>query len=404
MKYLQLVIYPVNQNLDYDFAISTSLLGWKEILSLSGLVILIVSGILMFKRFRIISFGIFWFLLTLSVESSVIPIRDVIFEHRLYLPLFGCSLIIVFGLFYLLARFKIIYSIGIIILLTLIFGVLGFARNEVWKTNLSLWTDVVKKSPDKARPHLNLGIAYLENRDLQQSQNYFSKTIELDPECWQAYFNRANVRVFLQDYQGAIEDLNIFIKQHPELPDPHNSLGKAKLFAEDFVGAMISFNKAIEIQPDFEESYFNRGNTKMFIQDYPGAIEDYNKTLEINQNNAAAYNNIGQCWVYLKDDEKAFANFSKAIEVDPEYAKAYVNRANTNFRRDKLQEAQLDFTTAIEIDPRYMLAYQGRGLIYLKTGKLQNALEDLQTARILGATISDEFLENIRIRIDEKGR
>ena len=39
-----------------------------------------------------IAFGIIWFFVTLSVESSVIPISDVIFEHRLYLAIVGVSL------------------------------------------------------------------------------------------------------------------------------------------------------------------------------------------------------------------------------------------------------------------------------------------------------------------------
>ena len=37
------------------------------------------------------AFGIFWIFITLSVESSVIPIADVIFEHRMYLPMAGVA-------------------------------------------------------------------------------------------------------------------------------------------------------------------------------------------------------------------------------------------------------------------------------------------------------------------------
>ena len=38
---------------------------------------------------RLDSFGTFWIFLSLSVGSSVIPIADVIFEHRVYLPSAG---------------------------------------------------------------------------------------------------------------------------------------------------------------------------------------------------------------------------------------------------------------------------------------------------------------------------
>ena len=56
------------------------------------------------KKMPVISFGILWFFITLSVESSIIPIRDAMFEHRLYLPIFGFSLAASYAVFRLLEK------------------------------------------------------------------------------------------------------------------------------------------------------------------------------------------------------------------------------------------------------------------------------------------------------------
>jgi len=95
IQYIRLMILPFGQNLDYDFAISTSLKDYRVILSSLGLLVIFVAGIFSWKRNRLISFAIFWFFLALSVESSIIPIRDVINEHRCYLALWSYGIVLV---------------------------------------------------------------------------------------------------------------------------------------------------------------------------------------------------------------------------------------------------------------------------------------------------------------------
>jgi hypothetical protein len=109
--YITLLVAPLNQNLDYDFPISTSLFSVPQIkpgtvlnyplpppfVSLLILLAIAAAGVYLFmrarrgadKRMALISFFIFWFFVILSPTSSFIPIIDVIFEHRLYLASLG---------------------------------------------------------------------------------------------------------------------------------------------------------------------------------------------------------------------------------------------------------------------------------------------------------------------------
>jgi hypothetical protein len=90
--YIKLLFLPTNLNLDYDWPITRSvdLLTAVFFILLSAIVIL---AIILFNRSRLLSFGIIWFFVTLSVTSSFIVIYDVIFEHRLYLPSVGFAII-----------------------------------------------------------------------------------------------------------------------------------------------------------------------------------------------------------------------------------------------------------------------------------------------------------------------
>ena len=98
-----------------------------------------------------IAFGIFWFFLTLSVESSVIPIMDVIFEHRLYLPSVGAfiALATCWGMVAkrLGAKRKewLTAAAALAGLSVLALAGATYARNEVWRSQERLWQDVVNK-------------------------------------------------------------------------------------------------------------------------------------------------------------------------------------------------------------------------------------------------------------------
>lgn len=93
--YVKLLFIPTNLNLDYDWPITRNI-GLPTVFFFFLLTSLILLSIILFRKARLISFGIIWFFVTLSVTSSFIVIYDVIFEHRLYLPSIGFAIVIAF--------------------------------------------------------------------------------------------------------------------------------------------------------------------------------------------------------------------------------------------------------------------------------------------------------------------
>ena len=82
------------------------------------------------------------------------PIPDVIFEHRLYLPLIGVCLS--FPGFVALLSNLICYKFNIRIApaasataLLIVLTVLTVMRNQVWRHEVRLFSDVVEKSPSE---------------------------------------------------------------------------------------------------------------------------------------------------------------------------------------------------------------------------------------------------------------
>jgi len=291
VTYIRLVFLPLNQNLDYDYPLSHGLFEMPTLVSLFFLITILYAAKHLFLRYRLLSFSILWFFLTLLPESSIFPIKDVIFEHRLYLPLVGYSLFLVSGLYYLLGKKSIKTMCIVLGFIIISYAFLTYQRNKVWSDDFTLWGDVVLKSPHKARGYSQLGTAFSAQGNLTQAMSEYNKAIDLDPNDVQSHNDRGNIYA----EQGNDDK------------------------------ALIDFSKAIELSPNFAEPYYNRGIILSNKGDYSKAIADYDKAIDINPNYADAYNNRAVSYFELKQYDKALENVHNARELGYAVNPGFIN-------------------------------------------------------------------------------
>ncbi|MBI4690956.1 MAG: tetratricopeptide repeat protein [Nitrospirae bacterium] len=245
--YLRLLFFPVNQNLDYDYPVYRSVFNPPVFLSLLFLLSIFGLAVYLFYRsrytihdtrftihdknntllrrelkgdnvhhascimYRFVAFGIFWFFINLLPESSLIPLNNVIFEHRVYLPSVG--VVIAFGtaLFGVIQRrggsatvrqndrtsgqsssfsfLSIALSLYSSVALIGVLSIAAYQRNTIWKDEVSLCEDMVMKSPKKARVHNNVGLAYQLKGWDDRAIEHYQMAINLDPEYITAHYN-----------------------------------------------------------------------------------------------------------------------------------------------------------------------------------------------------------------------
>ena len=256
VTYLRLIVLPVNQNLDYDYPIAHSISD--SAISAGILLGLALMAVAFYKRERVVSFGILFFFLALSVESSVFPLEDVIFEHRAYLPSVGIILAFWAGLFYTLEKFVPAWSQkkSAVIAITLAtialvssYSIATINRNEVWRDGETLWTDVVKKSPGKARPHNNLGAFYLRAGDLDKAEKYFRQSLAINPKYALSLYDMALVSLGKGDLDSALKYLDEAVTIDPLTPLPLFSMGDGYLKRGMTVEAVKCYRLAVKLKP-----------------------------------------------------------------------------------------------------------------------------------------------------------
>jgi tetratricopeptide (TPR) repeat protein len=397
VTYLRLLFLPVNQNLDYDYPLYDSFFTSQVFLSFLFLGLIFTLAVLCLVRFRrggtawqgLAVFGGLWFFVTLSVESSVIALADVIFEHRLYLPSVGIFTAMSAGAFVLQSRLagkaSRVALIFMMVLIPLLLSASTYARNEIWRSETGLWMDVIEKSPGKARGHNALGLGYWNNGQPEKSIKYYMTALELDPDYSKAYNNRGVAYGHLKQYPRAIHDLDRAIELKHDYYEAYNNRGIVYRDLKQYQRALLDFNKAIELDHDFNEAYNNRGVAYRDLKQYQRALLDFDKAIELNPGYAEAFNNRGLTYWDLKEYQRVIEDYERAIALDPDFAMAYYNRGLAYGRIKQYRQAIRDYDKAIELNPNYAEAYNNRGFVYMSVlGKEAKACEDWKQACEMG--------------------
>ncbi len=305
VTYLRLLFFPVNQNLDYDYPVFNSMFNAQVVLSALVLFLLLCTAVYLYFRsessnlsLRLTAFGIFWFFITLLVESSFLPIVDVIFEHRVYLPSIGFFAAITTTAYFVARTVNDRWSwAGKAITASLIVAVaisagMTYKRNMVWADAITLWSDVVNKSPKKARGYNNLGLAYVDRTNYNQAVPLFERALELNPKYSDVLVNLGYIYLQLGLHREAIAQYRRAITTNPRFADGYYGLGVVYMQMGNMEEAILQWRQAIILKPLHSEANNNLGNAYLLRGDFREAAARYGAAVESMPLNAEAHYNL----------------------------------------------------------------------------------------------------------------
>ena len=365
LHYLRLVFWPHPLVLDY---------GWPPARTVGEILpgAMVVAGLLAatgYAFWRWPAWGLLgaWFFLILAPTSSVMPLADLAFEHRMYLPLAAVAAAVVLGVYAVSEALALSARRRAMVLGCLLGGVglalaiLTWQRNNDYRDDFLLWQDVVARRPNNPRAHNNLGIRAWPTADRSTRRS------PITGRPW---------------------------KSSPTTLDAHNNLGIALAGRGQVDEAIAHYRKALEIKPDYAEAHNNLGialagrgqgrrgycplpegpgNQARLrrgpqqprqrlgrprtvrrghcpLPEGPGnqarlrrgpqqprqrlgwprtvdeAIAHYRRRpLEIKPDYADAQHNLGSPWPAAEKSTEAMAHYRKALEIEPEFAEAHNN-------------------------------------------------------------------------------
>jgi protein O-mannosyl-transferase len=284
--YLRMLFLPYGQALDHAYPVSRELLTVKSVVGGSGLLGLLGLAWWLRRRQPEISFAIAWFFLTLLVESSIIPL-DPLFEHRLYLPVFGLA---VLGASLLERLPKLPWQYGMATAVILALAVLTWQRNALWNDPIAFFEDNLRVSPDNERVMFNLGQQYFLAGGFARGEALVRESIALNPERHFGYLALKELYVSQDRLEEAVGMLRYGIG-HVERKYKGQLLNDLAFIygkSGDYEQAVALLQQAIAEDPAVPATYYNLAQMLMFAGRAQEMEVYLRKTLALDPNHADA--------------------------------------------------------------------------------------------------------------------
>jgi tetratricopeptide (TPR) repeat protein len=298
--YIRQFFIPLDLHLDYDFPVQQSLFSIKVLLALGAHIGVLLFAFIIRKKHAIIFFAISFYYLTLMVESSIIPITDIVFEHRTYLPNAGLSMLVAMC-FYLLFQQQSLQKPALVLLALLLawFSYLTFARNTVWADQIRFYQNETKLSPNKERVWADLGKYYLKEKQYNEALKSFGTALNLGKEG-----NTINAlpTTLLNTYFALLYT---------------NQLDKAAYFETLIPLDLLSrHDKAV--------FYFMQGNRLAKISEHEEAQKSYRQALKINPSYLNAKANLAATYIAQKQANIAKQLLLEVLSANPKHKTALI--------------------------------------------------------------------------------
>lgn len=328
--YLRLSLWPQPLCLDYGWPVAQTLGAIVP----AGLLVVFLLGATVWACLRRPALGYAgaWFFLILSPTSSFVPIRDPAFEHRMYLPLAAVIVVAVCGAFALGAAVAARLAVNdrvrraaagcVVACAALSLGAVTYQRNEVYRSELAAWQDVVAKRPQNHRGQYNLGKILLDADRLDEAARALELAIRIDPDGEKALYNLGKTRARQGKPDEAMRWYNDALRVNPNMGQAHSDIGNILARRGLFAESIERYEEAIRVEPTYVRAYANLGNVLLGRQLPAEAVDVLRTAVGIDPGEARIRYLLGSALLAMGAVPEAIAEFRVTLELDPSHARA----------------------------------------------------------------------------------
>jgi tetratricopeptide (TPR) repeat protein len=279
-------------------------------------------------------------------------------------------------------------------------------------------------APWLARAFGNRALGRLEEaqQDARIAFNLCSDRIQLEPEDYVAYYDRAHASEILQDWDAARFDFEMVTEKAPDLYIGYISLARAQIKLNQLEEALRSSQAAIKLAERINENpawaYMYLGYTYKLLGDvdnarlsFKAAItkgsdvdylhyqyaqflestgnpddllaaeEEYQTNIILNSNKALAHSTLADFYARHDRLDEAIVEYRFALQYDQDSANLWTGLANVYSQLNKEDEALDAYKHALEVGPENFFVQASFGNFLLKRGELESAIEQYEIAR-----------------------
>jgi tetratricopeptide (TPR) repeat protein len=388
LHYLRLSLWPDALCLDYAWPLAKTAGAIVIPLLLVGA--LLAGTIALFWRWPQLGFAGVWFFVVLAPASSVVPVADVAFEHRMYLPLAAVIVFVVaaFQWFLRLAAESLhlppatrrTVLVASVVLVAGACGAVTIRRQQDYLSSYTMWANVLKQRSANPRAYNEFGVELATQGRLDEAIAHYREAIRLKDDYSTPHNNLGIALAAQGKLEEAIAHYRVAIRLKHNYVEAHNNLGLALAAQGKLEEAIFQYREAIRLKDDYGETHNNLGLALAAQGKLEEAIAHYREAIRLKDDYVEAHNNLGLALAAQGKLEEAIAHYREAIRLKDVYGETQNNLGLALAAQGKLEEAIVHYREAIRLKDNYLEAHTNLGNALARTGRQTEAIQQLRRA------------------------
>ncbi len=408
LHYLRLALWPHPLCLDYQWPIAEA--STKLLPPVIVVAALLAATVWACARKSAWGFLGAWVFLILAPTSSVLPLPDPAFEHRMYLPLAALIVALVTSVYWL-GKHRLTaqpgldraLGWGLSGVIACLFVSLTIQRNYDYRSETAIWQDTVEKRPQNFRAHNNLGVALKIQGRMPEAIAHYERALRLNPDYANAHYNLGVALARLGRLPEAVKHWEDALRIEPDDAQVHYNLGVTLAQLDHLPEAIGHYEQALRIKPDFAEAQNNLGIALKNQGQIPEAIAHYEQALRLNPDYAEAHYNLGVALARVGRLPEAVRHWEDALRIKPDDAQAHYNLGVALAQLGRLPEAIGHYEQALRIKPDFAEVQNNLGIALKNQGQIPEAIAHYEQALRIEPDDAQAHY-NIGVALAEAGR
>jgi tetratricopeptide (TPR) repeat protein len=421
LHYLRLSVWPHPLCLGYDWPLASSAGEILPGVIATGL--LLVATVWALRSRKTWGFLGAWFFLILAPTSSIFPLSELAFEHRMYLSLAAMAVPWVSGGYILWEKLHrwsadqradqrgqspfspqmtpgkvglwaakkgtvpglttVVCWAAPVVTLAAMLAALGcttVARNSDYRSLLTIWQDAVDKRPNNPLGHNNLGLALADLGKTEEAIEHYHHALRLKPDSAVVHYNLGNALAATGRFPPAIEHYEQALRRKSDFAAAHNNLAAALVRVGRTAEAIKHWEESLRRKPDYAAAHYNLASLLAGIGRTGEAIQRYQTALRLRPDYVDAHINLANVLFQVGRLPEAIAHYREVLRLTPDSPEAHYNLANALIKATRTSEAIEQFQETLRLKPDYADAHNNLGLALAGIGKTDEAVAHYRQA------------------------
>jgi tetratricopeptide (TPR) repeat protein len=317
------------------------------------------------------------------------------------------------------------------------FNNLGTVYLEAGDTNTALVAleRAVAINPTLAESRVNLGNIYLQRDRSNDAVQQYQMALQLNSSDAKTHYNLGNAYMILNESNAAASSLRQAIGLDPKLVDAYLRMATLCVLQEQYGPALSELNRALEIDGRNVTAYLQLGELYYRMGQYDKGLQHFRRAQGLKPDSADAYHGMGIChnklgraqeaiqaltqalvlkpglWPALADLGGIYFNqgnydlaiqyFQRAAAVQPDNVGVLINLGSAYLNKGDFDQAVKMHLQAVKADPKNGDAHSLLALGFYQLGNYDLAWDHVNTAKKLGAKVSEDLVKALQSRLQK---